>query len=301
MDAAAILQPVWDQLAALGADAEMCPAQYKAALFDDPVRTLVEQHARGRPTVCVCFEYGVEDGSRYGWDRVDIPCAYRDPNLHTIARDGDLLVGFRTVGRRANAFTVVVGGQAWRACVRPGEFCYALENRTVVPLGALMYESVQLRATDAGDTLEGVRLVYAVLDSPHRRLLACHPAVAPACSEGCAAGCARLMTVYGTLSREVPSVLAPDATALPDLAVDSQRRVSRMRQAQQAARVQVYAGELAAAAWHPRRFRAWCLPHDDEFALQSPTSESRVVRDDGRIPPPRIPTPLEAREGRALR
>jgi hypothetical protein len=33
-------------------------------------------------------------------------------------------------------------------------------------------------------------------------------------------------------------------------------------------RVETLREELMARTWHPKRFRSWCLEHDDEFHLE---------------------------------
>lgn len=196
-----------------------------------------------------------------------------------LSRESDLLVGFWAAGDKPACFTVTIGGKAYtRVKLRPGEFAYAVDGRYVVPFLALRFHEVRLEAEGPDGGLDQLLRVGAVTQWHTRQKITFFGAYTCGTLEDhtdhvmlCATGMASVMT---TTALKDDLAVQPLRVPLPDLGQRAMHMHAQQLQLAASHRMAVLREQLAAAAWRPERMRAWCLPHDDEFAAENGGTES---------------------------
>lgn len=181
-----------------------------------------------------------------------------------VGRNADLFVGVQNLddAGRALEVSLEIGGQSFGdALVPPNGFAFALRGQHVVPFISLQYHKVFIRVRP-----EGARyaLVSALLDTEERRTLArSSVSMRVNDADGARVVCTSGMAKYGC-STMAADVELPD---MRELLADVLAGAPAAQRARAAERVAALRQDLMAAAWHPRRMRAWCLAHDDPFAI----------------------------------
>ena len=184
----------------------------------------------------------------------------------TVSRQGDLLVGFVRLESAASdaELQLDIGGQDFGGMTllrSAGSFVFAHADRFIVPLINLRFHEVRVSTSTPDDMDMSVGIVWAFMDSLERREMCIRGAISYIDSAGAVAiyssGMGGIGTVaVGTVADRSALVMLPDMLALTEIG-SRDRTVARCDEIRE---------ELMAAAWHPRRVRAWCLEHDDEFA-----------------------------------
>ena len=166
---------------------------------------------------------------------------------------GDLLVGFIASDRPIEAFDIVVGGETMRVGgMEPHTFRYAVHGCSVLPV--CLFRDVKIsRHHDLPHFL------YAFLPAESRRALVSTFAWSRL-PDG-------MMVSYGQRTmrttrrgKTATKIELPDMRPVPPEVPPSLALMMRLARE----RTDVLRDELMAHAWHPDRFRRWCLEYDDE-------------------------------------
>ena len=207
--------------------------------------------------------------SSYTWHECTAPVPFnlfvcRRPiggNCFEIDRRATLLVGFIRLENStdANELQLEIGRKDFgKVCLSKstGSFVFAHIDRFVVPLINLFYHDV--RVHDQSDD-KSIGIVYANLDPVEQQELF----FSSACSDSDIDGITLYMFGMGGTGQYNKNTYK-NPIQLPDM-----QDLLNGPKERSVARCDALREELMAAAWHPKRFRKWCLEYDDEFSEAS--------------------------------
>ena len=167
-------------------------------------------------------------------------CKVYNPGENEIERYADILAGFYTL--EPTEFDISVGGiTLWSCSTKENKFVY-----NIIPIIKMLHRCLKIK-----NHTVPIYAVYVVIGSDEMRKYLHSNKIT--CQNG-----DKYIAYYdemcGQVDEIVPGIFFPNFFNYQDSSIS---------------RTKIILEELIKKSWHPNRFRKWCLPYDDEFAVKN--------------------------------